>query len=162
MGEVEVGVPQGSCLGPLLFLIYINDLSKITQGKASMYADDTSLCHMGIDISQLETAINEDLELLDKWLKGNKLSLNVAKTKSMLICTKPKRRILENDDVKLTLMIRDRELDLVDEIKYLGVNVDDSLSWKENIKSVTSKVSRGMGMLKHAKYYLPCSMLRTL
>ena len=46
-----------------------------------MYADDTSLCHMGNDISKLETAINEDLKLLDKWLKGNKLSLNVAKTK---------------------------------------------------------------------------------
>ena len=127
-----------------------------------MYADDTSLCHMGNDISKLETAINEDLKLLDKWLKGNKLSLNVAKTKSMLICTKPKRRILENNDVKLTLMIRDRELDLVDEIKYLGVNVDDSLSWKEHIKSVTSKVSRGMVMLKHAKYYLPKASLKTL
>ena len=59
-------------------------------------------------------------------------------------------------------MTLDRELDLVDEIKYLGVNVDDSLSWKEHIKSVTSKVSRGMGMLKHAKYYLPEASLKTL
>ena len=144
MGEVEFGVPQGSCLGLLLFLIYINDLPKITQGKMSMYADDTSLCHMGNDISKLETAINEDLKLLDKWLRGNKLSLNVAKMKSMFICTKPKRRILEKNDVKLNLIIRDRELDLIDDIKYLGVNVDDSLSWKELIKSVTSKMSRGM------------------
>ena len=56
MGEVEVGVPQGLCLGPLLFLIYINSLPKITQGKVSSYADDTSLCHMGNDISKLETA----------------------------------------------------------------------------------------------------------
>ena len=59
-------------------------------------------------------------------------------------------------------MIRDRELDLVDEIKYLGVNVDDGLSWKEYIKSVTSKVLRGMGMLKHAKYYLTEASLKTL
>ena len=162
MGEIEAGVPQGSCFGPLLFLIYINDLPKITQGKVSMYADYTSLCHMGNDVSKLETAINEDLKLLDKWLKGNKLSLNVAKKKSMLICTKPKRRILENNDIKLTLMIRDREIDLVDEIKYLGVNLDDSLSWKEQIKSVTSKVSRGMGMLKYAKYCLPEASLKAL
>ena len=160
MGEVEVGVPQGSCLGPLLFLIYINDLPKIAQGKVSMYADDTSLCHIGNDISKLETAINEDLKLLDKWLKGNKLSLDVAKTKSMLICTKPKRRILENNDVKLTLMIRDRELDLVDEIKYLGVNVDDSLSWKEHIKSVTSKVSRGIGNAKTCEILSPRSLFK--
>ena len=64
VGELEVGVPQGSCLGPLLFLIFIDDLPKTTQVKVPMYADDTSLCHMSNDISKLESAINEDLELL--------------------------------------------------------------------------------------------------
>ena len=71
MGEIEVGVLQGLFLGTLLFLIYINDQPKTIQGKVSMYADDTSLCHMPNDISKLETAINEDLELLDNWLKAN-------------------------------------------------------------------------------------------
>jgi len=119
-----------------------------------MYADDTSLCHMS-NISKLESAINEDLELLDNWLKGIMLSLNVAKTKSMLICTKSRRKILNNNDNELNLQICDRELDSVDVIKYLGVHVDDSLSWKDHLKSVTSKVSRGIGILKQAKYYLP-------
>ena len=67
VGKIEVGVLQESCLGPLLFLIYINDLPKTIQGKVSMYADDTSLFHMSNDISKLESAINEDLELLGNW-----------------------------------------------------------------------------------------------
>ena len=89
-----------------------------------MYADDTSLCHMSNDISKLESAINEDLELLNNWLKGNKLSLNVAKTKSMLICTKSRRNILNSNNDKLNLLIPNRELESVDVIKYLGVHVE--------------------------------------
>ena len=150
MGVIEVGLPQGLCLGPLLCLIYINNLPKTIQGKVSMYADDTSLCHMSNDISQLESAINEDLEPLDNWLKENKLSLNVAKTKSTLICTKSRWKILNNNDDKLNLLIPDRELESVDVIKYFGVHIDYSLSWKDRSNSVTSKASRGMGMLKLA------------
>ena len=161
MGELEVGVPQGTCLGTLLFLIYIKDLPKTTQGKVSMYADDTSLCHMSNDISRLESAITEDLELSDHWLKGNKLSMNVAKTKSTLICTKSRRKILNSNDDKLNLLIRDRELESIDVIKYLGVHVYYCLSWKEHLKSVTSKVSRGMGLLKQAKYYLPEALFQS-
>jgi len=146
----------------LLFFIYINDLPKTIQGKISMYADDTSLCHMSNDISKLESAINKDLELSDNWLKGNKLSLNVAKTKSMLICTKSRRKILNTNEDKLNLLIRDRDLESADVTKYLGVDVDYSLGWKDHFKSVTSKVSREMGMLKEAKYYLPEVFLKTL
>ena len=89
--DIEVGVPQGSCLGPLLFLIYINDLPLAVQGwTVSMYADDTSLCHQALNMTQLNGAINNDLKQLDAWLQGNKLSLNVTKTYSMLITTKQK------------------------------------------------------------------------
>ena len=84
MGEIEFGVPQRSCLGPLLFIIYINNLPKAIQGKVSMYADVASSCHMSNNIFKLESTINEDLELLDNWLMGNKLTLNVAMMKSML------------------------------------------------------------------------------
>ena len=145
-----------------LLLIYINDLPKTTQGFVSMYADDTSLCHISNDISKLESAINEDLTLLDNWQKGNKLSLTVAKTKSMLICTKSRRKILNSNDDKQNLLIRDRDLESIDVIKYLGVHVDYSLSWKEHLKSVTSKVSRGMGMLKQAKSFSPEACLKAL
>ena len=96
--------------------------------------------HMYYDISKLEPASNEDLELLDNWLKGNKLSLNVEKTKSMLICTKSRRIILNSNNDKLNLLMRNRELTSVDVIKYLGTIADYSLSWKYHLKSVTSKV----------------------
>ena len=80
IGEIEVGVPQGSCLGPLLFLIYINDLPEAVQGASvTMYADDTTLSHQSHDLTQLNEAINSDLSKLETWLQGNKLSLNVAK-----------------------------------------------------------------------------------
>ena len=162
-GEVEVGVPQGSCLGPLLFLIYINDLpSAVQSSTVSKYADDTSLCLKSKDISQLNEAINVDLEHLDSWLKGNKLSLNVAKTQSMLIATKPKHRTLNNAAEKLNLEIRGRELDVVKKTKYLGIQVDNSLDWKEHIKAVSSKVSRAIGFLKHARNILPMASLKTL
>ena len=99
---IDVGVSQGSCLGPLLFLIYINDLPQAVQNSTvSMYADDTSLCYQSSDINELNEAINIDLKQLDIWLQGNKLSLNVAKTNSMLVSTKQKHNILKsrNDDL---------------------------------------------------------------
>ena len=162
-GDVEIGVPQGSCLGPLLFLIYINDLPSAVQGSTvSMYADDAGLCLKSRDISQLNEAINDDLAHLDSWLKGNQLSLNVAKTQSVLIATKPKHRTLNNAAEKLHLKIRGSELDVVNKTKYLGVHVDNSLDWKEHIKTVSTKVSRAIGFLKHAKNILPIASLKTL
>ena len=75
-----MGVPQGSCLGPLLFLIYINDLPQAVQDSSvTMYAHDSSLCHQSHDLTQLNEAINSDLKKLETWLNGNKLSLKCGK-----------------------------------------------------------------------------------
>ena len=94
--KMEVGVPQGSCSGPLLFLICINDLLHAIQNSAvSMYADDTSLCYQTLDINNINNAINNNLMQLDTWLKGNKLSLNIAKTNCMLTATKQKHSYLK-------------------------------------------------------------------
>ena len=88
IGKIEIGVPLGSCLGPLLFLIYMTDLPKDVQcSNVFMYADDTSLCLKSKDISHLNMAMNRDLEDLDALLKGNKLSLNIVKTQSKFIAT---------------------------------------------------------------------------
>ena len=163
VGEIEVGVPQGSCLGPLLFLIYINDLSEAVQSSSvTMYADDTSLCHQSRDLTQLNEAINSDLSKLETWLQGNKLSLNVAKTHSMLISTKQKHKSLKSRNEALDLKIRDNEFEVVQKTKYLGVQIDYCLNCKEQIKAVSTKVSRAIDFLRHAKSFLPQASLKTL
>ena len=162
--EMKIGVLQGSCLGPLLFLIYINDLSRALKiSRMSMFADDTCLYHQSRDISLLNEAINEDPTHVDNWLKGNKLSLNVMKTHSMLISTKHKLKALKSKNESLRLKIHVDELEVVQKTKYLGVQIDNSLEWKEHSSKVTSsKVSKAVGFLRHAKPFLPEETLKTL
>ena len=128
----------------------------------SMYADDTSLCYQSHDLTRLNKAINSDLKKLDTWLQGNKLSLNVAKTHSMLTSTKQKQNSLKSQNKDLDLKIRDNDLEVVKKTKYLGAQIDCSLNWKEQIKAVSSKVSRAVGFLRHAKSFLPKETLQTL
>ena len=116
-----------------------------------MYADDTSLTFQSQDISQLEENVNDDLKHLDLWMQGNKLSLNVSKTQSMLIYTKPKHQTLRTAGDNLCLNVREKELDVEQKVKYLGVEVDNSLDWKEQIKVISAKASKALGLLKHAK-----------
>ena len=97
--DIQCGVPQGSCLGPLLFLIYINDLPLALQiTKVTMYADDTSISFSSTSVSDLCNAINSDLQNLSSWLQGNKLSLNVANTQSIILYTVPNLRRLDCND----------------------------------------------------------------
>ena len=131
--------------------------------NVSMYADDTSLCYQSHDMTRLNEAINSDLAKLDKWLQGNKLSLNVAKTHSLSISSKQKHNsILKGQNENLILKIRDNELEVVKKTKYLGLQIDCSLDWKEQIKAVSAKVSRAIGFLKHAKSFLPKETFQTL
>ena len=95
-----------------------------------MHVDDTSLCHQSLDINKLNEDINNDLEKLQKWLMGNKLSLNAMKTQSMPISAKQKLTILRNQDLKLSLKIRDHELEVIDTTKHLGLQIDNFLDWK--------------------------------
>ena len=93
--DINIGVPQGSCLGPLLFIFYINDLPQaVKNSTVAMYADDTSLSYRSGDIRQLSEVMNKDLTTIVEWLKGNKLSLNVSKTKTYGYINKTKGKVL--------------------------------------------------------------------
>ena len=127
-----------------------------------MYADDTGLCHLSLDIAQLNEVINSDLAQVEKWLKGSKLSLNVMKTHSMLIPTIPKHKALESQGESLQLNLWDDELEAVQKSKYLCVQIDNTRDWKEHMKTVSSNVSRRIGYLKHAISFLPEETLKTM
>ena len=115
-----------------------------------MYADDASLSLKSKYMSQLNMAMNRDPEDLDAWLKGNKTSLNIVKTKSMVIATKPRHQAINKAADNLKLEILGNQLDVVTKARHLCVQVDSSLDWKEQIKTRTSKVSRASGFLKYA------------
>ena len=99
---------------------------------------------------------------IDEWLMGNKLSLNVAKTHSMLIATQQKHKSLAYSDIRFDPKIREKEIEIRSKAKYLGVQTDENLNWKEHIRAVSAKVSRAVGFLKYSKQYLPLSAVKTL
>ena len=160
--EIKIGVPQGSCLGPLLFLIYINDLPRALKiSRMSVFADDTCLYHQSSDISLLNEAINEDLTHIDNWIRGNKLSFNVTRTYSIPISTEPKLKALKFKNESLRLKIHVDELEVVQRTKCFAVQIENSVDWKEYIKVTSSKVSKAVGFLRYAKPFLIEETLKT-
>ena len=116
-----------------------------------MHADDTSLYFKSRDLSQLNAALNEDLARLDAWLISNKLSLNVAKTQSMWASTKAERKALDKSYQNPRVKSNGTELEVVSKVKYLGVLLNNSLYWKDQVRAMSLRVSRGLGILKSAK-----------
>ena len=154
--SIGIGVSQVSCLVPLLFLLYINDLLKaINNANVYMYADNTSLSYQNHSIHQLNRALNQDLKALDKWLRGDKLSLNVSKKQSVVFSTKQKLAVLKSQTEQLNLHRHDKDLDGVQSITYLGVHIENTLDWKKHTQEVSKKISRSLGLIKYIKRILP-------
>ena len=161
LGDIKFGVPQGSCLGPLLFLLYINDLPfALNQGNVTMYVDDTSISYSSKNIEDIKSVLDEELAMLNEWLQSNKLSLNVVKTQSMVVGSRPNlKKIDDQAIVTPRFCIGGSQIEIVDQTKYLGVILDKYLSWDQQIRSIRTKVSRALGMLKYSKKFLPTDLL---
>ena len=123
----------------------------------TMYADDTSISYSSRSVTDLTNAINSDLKDVSLWLQGNKLTLNVVMTQSMIFSTEPNlRRIFRDTSTSFPpFQINDDKIESTDNIKYLGLKIDSSLNWKEQVNKISSKISREIGMLTHSKRYLP-------
>ncbi len=156
--SIKHGVPQGSVLGPLLFLIYINDLHQaISHSKVYHFADDTNLLKTCRSPKQLQKHLNIDLKLLYKWLLANKISLNCAKTE-LIIFHKPGVKIPFNFKIKM----HGHKLQISDYIKYLGIYLDSTLSGNHHCEILSKKLNRANGMLSKIRHYVPPDELKSI
>ena len=153
-------MPQGSILGPLLFLLYMNDLPNCNLlSDVRMYADDTNLTFASSDPEELFSSLTHDLSNLKQWLDSNRLSLNVLKTKCLFTGTRHKISLLPSEPY---ICLDGHLIERVNSYKCLGVQVDETLSWEAHISEVVSKVAKVLAVLGRLRPICPQSTLVTI
>ena len=154
---LEIGVPQGSILGPLLFILFINDLPKITNFNVKLFADDTFLSLASNDLKTLQNKTNAELKKINRWFSANKLTLNITKSKYMIIKRNNKKNFLD-----FSLKFNGKKMEECNSYKYLGVHLDDKLNWKKHIKYLCEKLSKMCGLFAKLRHCCNIYLLKTI
>ena len=155
--KIRCGVPQGSILGPLLFLVYINDLTAVSDYfMPILFADDTNLICTGSNLNDTVDQINREIDKIYAWVKANRLSLNIDKTSFMLFTPKSIAR------TEVEIYIDGIKIKEVFETKFLGVVIDYKMNWSPHIKYISKKVAKGTGIILKARKIFDQNTLLTL
>ena len=152
--DVVSGVPQGSVLGPLLFLVYINDLPlHVEKSKLDLFADDVTLHSSSADMNVIENHLNCDIEKIDEWCLQNRMKINENKTKCMLMGTSKKISKLHNKE--LNIVVNGNQLNNVENEKLLGVHIDNNLAFHKHVDAVCGNITSKVALLNRIKQFLP-------
>ena len=148
--KLEYGTPQGSCLGPLLFLIYINDLHYTIQySSVILFADDTTILHGHKNLNYLKWSLEEDLKQMTDWLRANLLTINLNKTECVLF-----NNSNNNNVPTFELEIGDCRISNTDQVKFLGLWIDRKLQWTMHTNTLLLKLKQNTNLLKVGNKFL--------
>ena len=154
--DMVMGIPQGSILGPALFLLFINDLPNcITKCYCNIFADDTTIYSHSSSFDEAEVNLQSDIDNLIKWFTTNKLHVNVSKSSCMSFTTR-------NNIRELNITINGNALKVENDVKYLGVHINDNISWNRHIANVCKRLGHGFQILRKLNNVIPVNDMFTI